>query len=102
MSGWSALWVPRLRGAVIFLGPGLLDRLTSISEVRGVDNPAIEDRVFVPLEDLGGAVLPVATVLGNVIFATPEVMSPSTNPFISDVLPRSPLDGSNTLSDPFG
>ena len=84
---------------VILRGPGLLERLISISDVLGVEFVAIEDIVFAPLEDLGAGFTAAA---GNETRASPEEMSSSAMSLIRDLLPRSPVAGSKTLSVPLG
>ena len=104
-SGWSTAWFRELRfaGIVIrLIGPGLFDLLICESDVRGVERVATEDRVFAPLEDLGAVAFPLAVAPGNVTRAIPDAMSFSSISLMSEVLPKSPVAGSNTLSEPLG
>jgi hypothetical protein len=72
-----------------------------MSEVLGVDTVAIEDMVFVPLDDLGAVILPAKLVLvRDTLDRTFVISSSSEGSLMRAVLPRSPFAGSNTLSTP--
>jgi hypothetical protein len=63
---------------VLLVGAGLLDLLTSWSDVRGVDKVAVEDMVFAPLEVLGAVAFPLLAPDGKVTRATPAARSSSS------------------------